>query len=117
MKYYRYGRSWMYDRLYSGRRALKPHFIEGVNEFITWAFAQKYCRSEGGVRYFCLKCECRPIISDLEEVARHLHRRISLKIIGFGRIMVKNSRVTYQRLATRMLQVLDRLWNMRKTLI
>ena len=75
MKYYRYGRSWIYGRLYSGRRALKPHFIEGVNEFITWAFAQECCRSEGGVRFPCLKCERRSIISDPEKVARHLHRR------------------------------------------
>ena len=75
MEYYRYYRSWMYDRLYPGRRALKPNFIDGVNGFITWAFAQERCRSEGGVRCPCLKCGCRYIISDPEEIIRHLHRK------------------------------------------
>src|ERR1043165_7077579 len=65
----------MYDRTYPGRSGLKPNFIVGVDGFIKWAFAQECCRSEGGVRCPCLKCECRPIISDLEEVTRHLHRR------------------------------------------
>ncbi|KAI5398991.1 hypothetical protein KIW84_064381 [Lathyrus oleraceus] len=65
----------MYDRLYLERRELKPKFEEGVQGFITWAFAEKYCRSEGPVRCPCLKCECRPIICDLEEVDRHLKRR------------------------------------------
>lgn len=40
-----------------------------------WAFAQECCRSEGGVRYPCLKCESRSIISDPEEVERHLKRK------------------------------------------
>ena len=75
MEYYRYYRSWMYDRTYPGRSGLKPNFIVGVDGFIKWAFAQECCRSEGGVRCPCLKCECRPIISDPEEVTRHLHRR------------------------------------------
>ncbi|KAI5436175.1 hypothetical protein KIW84_022582 [Lathyrus oleraceus] len=65
----------MYDRTYPGRRGLKPNFEEGVKGFITWAFAQECCLSEGGVRCPCLKCECRPIISDPEEVERHLKRR------------------------------------------
>ncbi|CAL5194173.1 unnamed protein product [Lathyrus oleraceus] len=75
MKYYRYYHSWMYDRLYLGRRAFKPNFEEGVKGFITWAFAQEYCQSEGGVRWLCLKCECRSIISDLEELEYHLKRK------------------------------------------
>lgn len=75
MKYYRYYRSWMHDRLYPGRRALKPNFEEGVKGFITWAFAQEYCRSEREVRCSCLKCECRFIISDPEEVECHLKRK------------------------------------------
>lgn len=32
------------------------------------------CQSEWGVRSHCLKYECRPITSDLEEVERHLKR-------------------------------------------
>ncbi|KAI5396620.1 hypothetical protein KIW84_023799 [Lathyrus oleraceus] len=69
----------MYDRTYPGRRGLKPNFEEGVKGFITWAFAQECCLSEGGVRCPCLKCECRPIISDPEEVERHLKRRGFIK--------------------------------------
>lgn len=68
IEYYPYYRSWMYDMMYPGRRALKPNFEEGVKGFITSTFAQEYCRSEGGVKCLCLKCECRPMISDLEEV-------------------------------------------------
>ncbi|CAL5198899.1 unnamed protein product [Lathyrus oleraceus] len=64
----------MYDRLYLGRRTLKPNFEKGVKGFITWAFAQECFRSKGGVRCLCLKCECRPIISDSDEVERHLKR-------------------------------------------
>ncbi|CAK8575743.1 unnamed protein product [Lathyrus sativus] len=64
MKYYRYYRSWMYATLYLGRRELKPKFEEGVKGSITWTFSQDCCRSEGGVRCPCHKCECRPIISD-----------------------------------------------------
>ncbi|XP_058784597.1 uncharacterized protein LOC131659423 [Vicia villosa] len=79
MEYYLYYRSWMYDRLEPGRRALKPNFVEGVDGFIKWAFVQECCRSEGGVRCPCLKCECRRIISDPEEVTRHLHRRGFIK--------------------------------------
>ncbi|CAK8535862.1 unnamed protein product [Lathyrus sativus] len=74
MKYYRYYHSWIYDRLYLERRILKPNFEKGVKWFITWTFSQKCCRSKGEVRCPCLKCECRPIISDLEEVERHLKR-------------------------------------------
>ena len=79
MEYFHYYRSWMYDRTYPGRRGLKPNFEEGVKGFITWAFAQECCLSEGGVRCPCLKCECRPIISDPEEVERHLKRRGFIK--------------------------------------
>ncbi|CAK8535986.1 unnamed protein product [Lathyrus sativus] len=75
MEYYRYYRSWMYDKLYPERRGLKPNFEEGVKGFITWTFSQECCRSEGGVRCPCLKCGCRPIISDPEEVERHLKRK------------------------------------------
>ncbi|CAK8531409.1 unnamed protein product [Lathyrus sativus] len=64
----------MYDRTLSGRRGLTTNFEEGVKGFITWAFAQECCRREEGVRCPCLKCECRPIISDPEEVERHLKR-------------------------------------------
>src|SRR3954470_6591893 len=65
----------MYDRTFPGRMGLKPNFIVGVEGFISWAFAQELCRSEGGVRCPCLKCECRPIISDPQEITAHLHRR------------------------------------------
>lgn len=65
----------MYDRLYPERRRLNPNFEEGVKGFITWAFAQECCRSKGGVRYSCLKCECRSIVSDYEEVGHHSKRR------------------------------------------
>ncbi|CAK8571760.1 unnamed protein product [Lathyrus sativus] len=75
MEYYRYYRSWMYNRLYLGRRGFKPNIKEGVKGFITLAFSQECCRSEGGVRCPCLKCGLRPIISDPEEVERHLKRR------------------------------------------
>ncbi|CAK8534900.1 unnamed protein product [Lathyrus sativus] len=79
MEYFRYYRSWMYDRTLPGRRGLTPNFEEGVKGFITWAFAQECCRREGGVRCLCLKCECRPIISDPEEVERHLKRKGFIK--------------------------------------
>ncbi|CAK8578090.1 unnamed protein product [Lathyrus sativus] len=75
MQYYWYYRSWMHDRLYRGRRELKLNFGEGVKRFITWAFSQECCQREGGVRSPCLKCECIPIISDPEEVERHLKTR------------------------------------------
>ncbi|CAK8534293.1 unnamed protein product [Lathyrus sativus] len=74
MEYYRYYRSWMYDRLYPGRRGLKLNFEERVKGFITWAFSQECCQSGGGVRCPCLKCGCRHIISDPEEVERHLKK-------------------------------------------
>ncbi|CAK8577297.1 unnamed protein product [Lathyrus sativus] len=74
MEYYQFYRSWMYDRTYPGRRRLKPHFKEGVVAFLTYAFAQDCCRSEGGVRCPCLKCGCRNIISDPNEVKRHLEK-------------------------------------------
>ncbi|CAK8560755.1 unnamed protein product [Lathyrus sativus] len=79
MKYFRYYRSWMYDRTLLGRRGLTPNFEEGVKGFITCSFAQEYCRSEGGVKCPCLKCECRPIVSDPEEVERHLKMRGFIK--------------------------------------
>ncbi|CAK8534319.1 unnamed protein product [Lathyrus sativus] len=79
MEYYRYYRSWMYDRLYPRRRRLKPNFKEGVKGFITWAFSQKCCLSEGGVRCPGLKYGCKPIISDAEEVEQHLKRRGFIK--------------------------------------
>ncbi|CAK8573023.1 unnamed protein product [Lathyrus sativus] len=64
----------MYDRTYLGRRRLKPHFKEGLVAFLTYAFAQKCCRSEGGVRCPCLNCGCRNIISDLNKVKHHLEK-------------------------------------------
>lgn len=64
IEYYRHYRSWMCDRLYPGRRGVKLNFEEGVKWFIAWAFAQEYCQSDGGVRCFCLKCECGPIICE-----------------------------------------------------
>ncbi|CAK8573456.1 unnamed protein product [Lathyrus sativus] len=69
----------MYDRMLPDRRELTPNFEEGVKWFIMWAFAQKCCQTEGGVRCLCLKCECRHIISDLEKVERHLKRRSFIK--------------------------------------
>ncbi|CAK8564730.1 unnamed protein product [Lathyrus sativus] len=69
----------MYDRTLPGRRGLTTNFEEGVKGFITWAFAQECCRREGGVRCPCLKCECRRIISDPEEVERHLKRKGFIK--------------------------------------
>ncbi|CAK8537619.1 unnamed protein product [Lathyrus sativus] len=65
----------MYNRTLPSRRGLTPNFEEGVKGFITWAFVQECCRREGGVICPCLKCECRPIISDSEEVERHLKRK------------------------------------------
>ncbi|CAK8540310.1 unnamed protein product [Lathyrus sativus] len=64
----------MYDRTYLGRRGLKQHFKEGVVVFLTYVFAQEYCRSEEGVRYPCFKCGCRSIISDPNKVKRHLEK-------------------------------------------
>ncbi|XP_058750302.1 uncharacterized protein LOC131623315 isoform X2 [Vicia villosa] len=75
MENYKFYRSWMYDRMYAGRRGLKPLFEEGVKLFITWAFDQECCREEGGVRCPCLKCGCRRIISDPKEVETHLKRK------------------------------------------
>ena len=74
MEYYQFYRSWMYDRTFPGRRGLKPHFKEGVDAFLAYAFAQDCCRSEGGIRCPCLKCGCKNIISDPSEVKRHLER-------------------------------------------
>ncbi|CAK8543688.1 unnamed protein product [Lathyrus sativus] len=69
----------MSDRTLSNGRGLTPNFEKGVKGFITWAFAQECCRREGRVRRPCLKCECRPIISDPEEVERHLKRKCFIK--------------------------------------
>ncbi|XP_058739830.1 uncharacterized protein LOC131612031 [Vicia villosa] len=74
MEHYQFYRSWMYDRMFPGRRGLKPLFMEGVAAFLSYAFAQECCRREGGVRCPCLKCGCRNIISDPSEVKRHLER-------------------------------------------
>lgn len=72
MKYYHFYRSWMYDRTYSGMRGFKPYFEEGVVAFVIYAFAQECCQSEGGVRFPCLKCGCKNIISDPNIVKYHL---------------------------------------------
>lgn len=64
----------MYDRTYPGRRGLKPYFKEGVVVFVTYVFAQECCRSKWGVRWLCLKCGCRNIISDLSVVKYHLEK-------------------------------------------
>ncbi|CAK8534646.1 unnamed protein product [Lathyrus sativus] len=64
----------MYNRLYLGRHRLKLNFEEGVKGFITWTFSHECCRSEGGVRCYCLKYKCGPIICDPEKVERHLKR-------------------------------------------
>ncbi|CAK8576088.1 unnamed protein product [Lathyrus sativus] len=65
----------MYNHMYARKRGLKPHFEEGVKMFITWAFNQECGQREGGVRCMCLKCGCRHIISNLEEVETHLKRK------------------------------------------
>jgi hypothetical protein len=49
MDYYRYYRSWMYDRTYPGRTGLKPNFEEGVKGFIAFAVAQETYRVEEGI--------------------------------------------------------------------
>ncbi|CAK8561169.1 unnamed protein product [Lathyrus sativus] len=74
MEYYHFYRSWMYDRTYPRLRGLKPHIKDGVSAFFTYVFAQEYCRSEGWVKCLCLKCGCRNIISDPNEVKRHLEK-------------------------------------------
>ena len=68
MEYYQFYRSWMYDRMFPGRRGLKPQFKEGLDMFLTYAFTHEWCRRDGGVRCPCLKCGCRNIISDRSEV-------------------------------------------------
>lgn len=74
MKHYQLYRSWMYDKTFRRRHGLKRRFKKGVVGFLTYAFVQEYCRSEGRVRYLCLKCGCRNIISNPSEVKRHLVR-------------------------------------------
>ena len=74
MEYYQHYRSWMYDRTFPGRRGLKPHFVEGVHEFISWAWGQQVYQNEGGIRCPCLKCACSYINSDPNEVKKHLEK-------------------------------------------
>lgn len=64
----------MYDRTFPGRTGLKPHFVQGVEGFISWAWAQEICTTEGGIRCPCLKCKCRYIIADPGHVNQHLKR-------------------------------------------
>jgi len=73
MEYYQHYRRWMYDRTFPGR-GLKPHFVEGVHGFISWAWVQQVCKDEGGIRCPCIKCTCRYIKSDPKEVKKHLDR-------------------------------------------
>jgi hypothetical protein len=74
MEYYQHYRSWMYDRTFPGRRGLKPHFVQGVHGFISWAWGQQVCQNEGGIRCPCLKCACRYIKTDPNEVKKHLEK-------------------------------------------
>ena len=62
----------MYDRTFPRRRGLKPYFVGGVHGFISWAWGQHVCKDEGGIRCPCLKCACRYIKTDPNEVKKHL---------------------------------------------
>ncbi|KAK2445148.1 hypothetical protein QL285_016112 [Trifolium repens] len=73
MEYYRYYRSWMYDRTYPGRTGLKPNFEEGVKGFIAFAVAQETYKVEEGIRCPCTKCTCRFIKTPVE-VSNHLKK-------------------------------------------
>jgi len=71
---YKHYRSWMYDRTFSGKRGLKPHFVEGVNKFISWAWGQQVFKDVGGIKCLCLKCACRYIKTGPSEVKKHLDK-------------------------------------------
>jgi hypothetical protein len=69
-------RSWMYDRKNPGKRLVKARFLDGVEEFVTYAMSQDIVKSEGGIRCPCLKCMCGDIQSP-NEVRKHL------EMVGF----------------------------------
>ena len=48
-------RSWMYDRLYPGRKGLRNEFIEGVEHFISVAMQLPSFRNGGLIRCPCSK--------------------------------------------------------------
>ncbi|WVZ23067.1 hypothetical protein V8G54_001611 [Vigna mungo] len=66
-------RSWMYDRCYRGRGALKESFLLGVEEFISKACEQERYRRDGGIRCPCLKCDCTNILNE-RVVKVHLYK-------------------------------------------
>ncbi|XP_052724112.1 uncharacterized protein LOC128193952 [Vigna angularis] len=66
-------RSWMYDRCYRGRGALKESFVLGVEEFIIKACEQDRYQRDGGLRCPCSKCDCTKILNE-RVVKVHLYK-------------------------------------------
>ncbi|CAL5183149.1 unnamed protein product [Lathyrus oleraceus] len=63
----------MYDMMYPGRRVLKSNF-EGVKKVYYVGICSRILSKRRRSKIPCVKCECRPIINDLEEVERRLKR-------------------------------------------
>jgi len=66
-------RDWMYDRVYKGRRGLKPTFVAGVEEFIEIAYQQESYVNERQLKCPCIKCECTRIF-DVQTIKLHLYK-------------------------------------------
>ena len=63
----------MYDRVYKGRRGLKPTFVAGVEEFIEIAYQQESYVNERQLKCPCIKCECTRIF-DVQTIKLHLYK-------------------------------------------
>ncbi|KAI5415722.1 hypothetical protein KIW84_040944 [Lathyrus oleraceus] len=74
----------MYDRAYPGKRIIKPNFEAGVKGFITWEFAQEYCRSEGGVKYQLLKEMNMPLFEGSSESKSSMCIRLLVAMLNWN---------------------------------
>lgn len=69
----RENRSWMYNRLMPGRKGYTDAFVNGVDEFVSFA-CQEADLSSGKIRCPCSKCKNLKFL-DTEEVKVHLYRK------------------------------------------
>ena len=65
--------SWMYNRLMPGRRDYTNEFLDGVEEFVSFACQQAHL-ANGKIRCPCSKCRNMNYILP-EEVKVHLYRK------------------------------------------
>ena len=67
-------RSWMYDRLLPGRKGLTDSFVNGVEEFVSWACLQHQFMDGELIRCPCSKCRNTRFMN-CEDVKVDLYRR------------------------------------------